>query len=311
MFSKHFTAIFDSSLADDWQVRMVFEDFLKLADKHGIVDMTPESIARRTNVPLEIVLKGIAALEAPDPVSRTPDNEGRRIIRLDDHRAWGWRITNFAKYRASATREMLRMTNAQRQAAWRRRNGVPPRKGDEPAGNPPSDSPKSNTEAEAEAEQSRCSNGDVTARNASRYAESRVIPAWEEVELHANRIGLAHWKAKDWFDEMESIGWKDWQGRDIQRWQSAMARVKTKWEADGRPQGPTPRAGGTAKAATIWELKSVLEEKQKAATAFLERHSHESPTGIEWRDQAKRREYSQMLREIAEVKARIQSFKLT
>jgi hypothetical protein len=119
MFAKVFNSIFDSSIADDWQLRVVFQDLLVLADKDGLVDMTVESISRRTNVPLDIVKERIQKLEAPDPTSRTPDSEGRRIMRIDAHRDWGWKITNFVKYRESATKEMLRMTEADRKRTYR------------------------------------------------------------------------------------------------------------------------------------------------------------------------------------------------
>jgi hypothetical protein len=122
MFAKIFTQIFDSSIADDWQVRVVFQDMLVLADKNGIIDMTPEAIARRTNIPLDIIQAAIPKLEREDNASRTPDHGGRRIMRLDAHRDWGWRIVNFVKYRESATKEMLRMAEADRKRAWRERN---------------------------------------------------------------------------------------------------------------------------------------------------------------------------------------------
>jgi hypothetical protein len=103
MFAKVFTQILDSSLAEDYQTRHVFEDLLKLCDINGVVDMTHEAIARRTNVPLKIVQRGIAELEKSDPRSRNPDNDGRRIVRLDKHRDWGWKIVNYAKYREIRT----------------------------------------------------------------------------------------------------------------------------------------------------------------------------------------------------------------
>ena len=37
----------------------MFEDMLILADQNRVVDKTCEAIARRTNVPIEIVKKGI------------------------------------------------------------------------------------------------------------------------------------------------------------------------------------------------------------------------------------------------------------
>jgi len=121
MFAKIFTTIYDSSIADDWQTRVVFQDMLILSDKDGIIDMTPQAIARRTNIPIDMILAALPKLEAPDPVSRTPDMQGRRIERLEPHREWGWRIINYTKYRESATREMLRMAEADRKRAYRQR----------------------------------------------------------------------------------------------------------------------------------------------------------------------------------------------
>lgn len=99
MFAKVFSQILDSSLAEDWQVRHVFEDMLKLCGARGIVDMTRQAIARRLNMPIEIITRAITELEKPDPSSRTKDENGCRIVRLDSHRDWGWRIVNHDKYR--------------------------------------------------------------------------------------------------------------------------------------------------------------------------------------------------------------------
>jgi hypothetical protein len=98
MYAKVFGQIFDSSITEDYLVRLVFMDFLVLADRDGVVDITAEAIARRTNVPLEVVRSAIHKLSAPDPQSRTSDAEGRRIVLLDEHRAWGWRVVNYKAY---------------------------------------------------------------------------------------------------------------------------------------------------------------------------------------------------------------------
>ena len=67
--------------------------------------MTREVISIRTGIPLPIIALGIAELEKPDPDSRTPDEEGRRIVRLADHRDWGWRIVNHSTYRKIRSEE--------------------------------------------------------------------------------------------------------------------------------------------------------------------------------------------------------------
>lgn len=68
-------------------------------------------------------------------------------------------------------------------------------------------------------------------------------PSRKEVEDRAEIIGLAKWKAGDWFDEMEGCGWLDFQHRPVKRWQAILNRVKAKWEADGRPTQPPGQKG--------------------------------------------------------------------
>lgn len=103
MYAKVFSQIFDSTLADNWQHRHVFEDLLKLADQRGFVDMTPESIIARTRLPKEMVMDALQALMQPDPRSRSKEENGRRIVLIDPDRPWGWRIVNYLHYRGIKT----------------------------------------------------------------------------------------------------------------------------------------------------------------------------------------------------------------
>lgn len=99
LYARVFVKILDSSIAEDFQMRHVFEDFLKLADhKTGVVDMTRYALSRRLNIPLDTLNIEIEKLESPDAASRDPDFDGRRIERIDPHRDWGWRILNWGKY---------------------------------------------------------------------------------------------------------------------------------------------------------------------------------------------------------------------
>ena len=110
MFAKVYTQIFDSSIAEDYQVRHVFEDLLKLCNVDGIVDMTIEAVARRTNVPFEIVSRAISELLKPDSQSRTKDHEGRRLLPIDPERCWGWIVVNYDFYRGLQDEEARRKT---------------------------------------------------------------------------------------------------------------------------------------------------------------------------------------------------------
>lgn len=128
LYSRVFLKILESSIAEDWQVRLVFEDLLKLASQDGVVDMTKTAIARRTNVPMNIVERGIASLESPDPASRDPEHQGRRIVRLDAHRDWGWFIVNWEKYDAIRSKAEAREYERSRKRTARARvasDGLP------------------------------------------------------------------------------------------------------------------------------------------------------------------------------------------
>ena len=118
MYSKLFDSMYDGTLRtrSPWQALVTFQQMLILCDPTGVCDMTPDALAFRTGIPLEIIQVGIAALEAPDPDSRLPNDEGRRIVRLDDHRNWGWRITNFVHYRGLQSNEGRR----EYQREWQR-----------------------------------------------------------------------------------------------------------------------------------------------------------------------------------------------
>lgn len=101
MYAKVFSQIYDGTLCTKgpWQALVTFQQLLVLADQDGSVDMTTGAIARRTTIPLEIIELGIGELLKADPESRTPVEDGKRIVPLSEGRTWGWRIVNYKHYR--------------------------------------------------------------------------------------------------------------------------------------------------------------------------------------------------------------------
>lgn len=101
MYAKIFSQIYDGTLCTNgpWQALVTFQQLLVLADQDGCVDMTAGAISRRTTIPIEIISLGILELEKPDPESRTPLEEGRRLVPLSEGRPWGWKIVNYKHYR--------------------------------------------------------------------------------------------------------------------------------------------------------------------------------------------------------------------
>ncbi len=119
MFAKIFSQIFDSSIVENPEMRFTFMDLLVLCDIDGVVDMTHEAIARRTNRPIEIIRLTILELEKPDLRSRTPDDDGRRLKRLDEHRDWGWMIVNYDRFRRTASEDQRREMTRERVRKYR------------------------------------------------------------------------------------------------------------------------------------------------------------------------------------------------
>jgi len=99
------------------EVRMLFITMLALADRDGIVDVPGARVlARAANMDVEEVERALAVLEAPDPDSRTPDEDGRRVIRDGSV----WRVVNYAKYREFRSEAQERHRKVV--ADWRARN---------------------------------------------------------------------------------------------------------------------------------------------------------------------------------------------
>lgn len=99
MYGKLFESIYDGTLVEDWLALITFQQMIILCNSDGVLDMTIGAMARRTGIPKENLIHGIKVLESPDPESRTPNEQGKRIIRIDEHRAWGWVIVNHKHYR--------------------------------------------------------------------------------------------------------------------------------------------------------------------------------------------------------------------
>lgn len=101
-YTPVFSSVFDGTLHGRWPHTGVWVCLLAMADKHGCVDMVPRKIASDIGIEVEELLACIADFCAPDPDSRTIENDGRRLELIDVGRPWGWRILNHGKYREKA-----------------------------------------------------------------------------------------------------------------------------------------------------------------------------------------------------------------
>ena len=119
MYAKLFKSMYDGTLRGKPYEILVFTNLLANADADGHADIHPRVIADATGLSLDNVMEALKTLESEDPDSRSPEMGGRRIVRLNDHRSWGWSIVNIAKYRAIKSDADRREQNRASQARFR------------------------------------------------------------------------------------------------------------------------------------------------------------------------------------------------
>ncbi len=117
-FTKLFGSILDSSVwEEEDRTRLVWIALMAMADRDGVVHASLPGLARRARVPREDTEAALEKFLAPDPDSRTPDHEGRRIEVVRG----GWRLLNHAEYRRRQSDEDRREKAADRQRRKRER----------------------------------------------------------------------------------------------------------------------------------------------------------------------------------------------
>jgi len=92
VFGKNSKLIVDASLP--WQAKVTIFPLIWFCDEDGIIDATPDEIAKQTGIPIEHIEAGIKLLEQGDP-SRPPADGGPRIVRLAEN---FWRLIDHENY---------------------------------------------------------------------------------------------------------------------------------------------------------------------------------------------------------------------
>ena len=120
-YAKLFSSITESSLwSEPVAVRLLFVSMLAKADAQGFVEAAVPGLARISNLPLDVTQEALAVLEAPDPQSKNPENEGRRLTKVPG----GWVILNYETYRNRRGEDERREYMRQYMADYRRKQSV-------------------------------------------------------------------------------------------------------------------------------------------------------------------------------------------
>jgi hypothetical protein len=122
-YTKLFNSILGSTVwREPAATKVVWITMLALADRYGEVEASIPGLAHLSGQSIEETEAALKTFLAPDPYSRTPEHEGRRIEAIDG----GWCILNHGKYRERMSEEDTKERNKIRQARFRERHKVTP-----------------------------------------------------------------------------------------------------------------------------------------------------------------------------------------
>lgn len=228
MYTRVFTSILDSSInCSDVppSARWLWLTMLLIGDEDGtgVVDIPVERLAARAGLSVDETRSGIAVLMSPDPLSRSAEHEGRRLLPIRENPDRGWEIVNWSRYRAIAQKEHEREATRLRVAAHRERKKVTESNGDVTKCNDavtkctvasPSPSPDSTPDSERE------NTALVLAPKRSRF----VPPTYDDVAeyMSSKSFPNAAVEAVKFLAHYDSNGWKV--GRNpMKSWKGAVA----------------------------------------------------------------------------------------
>ena len=209
-YTKLANSILTSTIwMEDDETRIVWLTLLAMADKNGEVQASIPGLANVARVSVQGCHAAIDKFLAPDPYSRTKDDEGRRIEEIRG----GWSLINHAEYRNLASDEDRKQKAAERQRRCRDRAM---RNSDErECHNMSHQNSQAEAEAEAEAEESISADASLAkASNKDQYEAIRI--AFDNALLTKSRITAK--RATQLNARLKDPWWRE-------NWESAIARA--------------------------------------------------------------------------------------
>jgi hypothetical protein len=228
-YTKLFQSLLDSTI---WQesneTRLLWITMLAMADKSGEVQASIPGLAKRAGISLADAESGLQTLLSPDPYSRTPDNEGRRIAPVDG----GWILLNHAKYRELMSYEERKEYNRRKQAEFRARKSGKSVNDTSITVNhnkqcQHSTKAKVKAKADTEAKADRKQKHECKSGQAAQASKARPQTR-EDFDSYFREIGLYPRDAEATWNKWEGNGWANG-GKKIVCWKSTVRA----WKASG------------------------------------------------------------------------------
>jgi hypothetical protein len=249
MYGKIFDSLWKGSMRGKCDVQLVFIHLICNCDQDGNCDYLPQVIADDTGMTLEHVQIAITELEAPDPLSRTPDEQGRRIVRLSTQRSWGWRIVNHILYRDKLSEAWKKERNAERQRRFKEKRKS---NAQSVTANTPSVS--------AFVDASVSDKGDARGNPVGQYTLQECLDAGDKLAMKREDIEAC-------FHYWNAAGWMMTGNRPVRSLTSCLSKWKANQSNFEKPKIVT--AAGRPK--TITELKTQLDMLKQEATGISDK----------------------------------------
>jgi len=216
-YTKLFSDIVDSSIWDQpSDVCKVWVTLLALANADGLVRGSVGWLAGKAKVDVHVCDNALHYFADPDPRSRTPEHEGRRIEVMED----GWLILNYLAFRdrlsndpqAVRTRERVRKHRERYKALRNKSNG---------------EGVTSADPASASASSSDSEGGEGPGEGDIKWTLADCLKA-------AQPIGMTKEMVEAFWVHYASVGFIDGAGREITHLPAALAKWKANQSSHGK-----------------------------------------------------------------------------
>lgn len=224
-YTKLFSSIVTSTIwTEDPKICKIWVTMLAIADRHGEVHASIPGLAQIAGMELADTETAINKFLSPDKYSRTPDDEGRRIEKIEG----GWLLLNHAKYRAMASKDEEKSASAKRQAAFRERQKRNAKVTHSNAPVTPDNGAVTESRDIAEAK------ADTKAKAETEKREPRSregsFPSLPEVKTYAPTVMATPECAENFWNGMEGSGWVNKFGQSIVDWKPLFRNFATAWK---------------------------------------------------------------------------------
>lgn len=315
-FTKLWSEILSSSIwNEDDKVRIVWITMLAAMGPDYMVRASVGGLAHMARVSKEACEHALTVLTSPDPDSRSQDNEGRRVQKVDG----GFFILNGGKYREARSHDERKVYMANYMKEYRRRQAErklsrKQRKQNVNACKPPL------AQAEAEAE--------------AYSTNPPIVPQGGRPNGQNKDDGAGY--TEDFLKFWEAYPKKVGKGGAFSRWKRAVRPetsvllealskqvVSDQWTRDGGQYIPNPEtwlsqrrweddlfvpvAEKQPAKMSVRDMQTVVMKKEALATEIKEKFASQGPLGLDWKDDGKRNEFRKLRSEIRELNTRIAS----